>query len=491
MKKIISLLLVFIFIIGTLTACGNKKTNNIPTDDQHEYKIPSNEATTSSSESSTTSELDKTPDIKDEENSTDNKVNSNTSEEKLDSFQLSNYGLDASLVNNYNQDGRYVKIKSSATEQDYNSFLNSLLKDGYSKYDQNQIGKSKFTTLTSKNMFVSLCYFAGTKTLKVVSEPISTLYPRQSDNKYQDKGIASLFTGIKSPKTEMSKSGLNFIIKLSDGSFIIIDGGEGDSRNKEADYLMTLLKERAPEGTEKPVIAAWIFTHIHGDHTGLFYDFAPKYKNDVIIESFYYSFPSSTGIRVTGYDTQYETFMKCVKSFPKAKRIRPHTGEKYYIRNAVIEMLFTYEDLFPKSFDDRTLRDHNDASLIFKMTVGGQDMMITGDSDKLAMDFCTSNYQNALQCDILQMSHHGQNGTVAFYSAVNPTYAILPINHYDANRLTFNDANKWLKNSTKVKQFISFATQTVNFPLPYNPKDSDIYAREPKATATYKNYPLR
>lgn len=31
---------------------------------------------------------------------------------------------------------------------------------------------------------------------------------------------------------------------------------------------MAILNAQKPEGTEKPVIAAWVFTHLHGDHIG-------------------------------------------------------------------------------------------------------------------------------------------------------------------------------------------------------------------------------
>ena len=117
-------------------------------------------------------------------------------------------------------------------------------------------------------------------------------------------------------------------------------------------------------------------------------------------------------------------------------------------------------------------------------------MMITGDAGNKAMNFATVNFRSYLKCDILQMSHHGQFGTVDFYSAVNPTYAILPVSYSIPSRFTANDANRWLVNSKNVRQFIEFGKSNVTFPLPYNPSDADIYDRVPNYNTIYKQYPL-
>ena len=42
---------------------------------------------------------------------------------------------------------------------------------------------------------------------------------------------------------------------------------------------------------EKPVIAAWIFTHLHGDHIGVFNCFSLAHHDDVVLERLYYNFP--------------------------------------------------------------------------------------------------------------------------------------------------------------------------------------------------------
>ena len=58
--------------------------------------------------------------------------------------------------------------------------------------------------------------------------------------------------------------GMSYVIRLSDGRFIIFDGG--CNFEPDQDRLFECLKKGSPED-EKPVIAAWIMTHPHSDHT--------------------------------------------------------------------------------------------------------------------------------------------------------------------------------------------------------------------------------
>ena len=56
--------------------------------------------------------------------------------------------------------------------------------------------------------------------------------------------------------------GLSFVLRLTDGRFIVFDGG-WETRDY-AERLMAVLKKQCV--TEKITIAAWIMTHPHIDH---------------------------------------------------------------------------------------------------------------------------------------------------------------------------------------------------------------------------------
>lgn len=99
------------------------------------------------------------------------------------------------------------------------------------------------------------------------------------------------------------------VVTLADGSFLLIDGGSyvemiaaRHCENREwmsdepkiagdCDGLYALLKFRTPEG-KKPVTAAWLFTHAHGDHVDFAGHFLGRSKNNVEVRIGAYNFPA-------------------------------------------------------------------------------------------------------------------------------------------------------------------------------------------------------
>ena len=89
--------------------------------------------------------------------------------------------------------------------------------------------------------------------------------------------------------------GLSYVIRLSDGRFIIFDGGWNFEPDRNR--LFECLKAGSPD--EKPVIAAWILTHPHGDHYLCFLGFMEQYGDQVVIEKFLFNFPEFDDIEHT------------------------------------------------------------------------------------------------------------------------------------------------------------------------------------------------
>ncbi len=405
--------------------------------------------------------------------------------------EIPTYDFGYAYVNDYEQDDRLVTKITDGGEEEFTGYLNMLLENGFKKLAENKIGDNQFIKLINKVTAVTMYYTPNQKAVRIIAEPRQKTTMLEEENKYKSKDIKTLFTGFKAENIT-DFSGLGFIIRLDDGSFLIIDGGAGDLDSISSTRLMNILKEQSPEGTKKPVIAAWIFTHAHSDHYNLFNSFSVDFHDKVIIEKFCYNFPPYEDIGYKENDSilSLAQFRRCMEEYyPEVPNVRPHTGDKFYIRNAVVEILFTYEDLFPKNYKDNSAGDLNNSSLIFKLEIEGQSMMITGDADNLALNTAYEIFGDYLKSDILQMSHHGQNGTVDFYKTVDPTYALLPMSHYDKARFEFNDANKWLVESENIRQFIEFSKYDVTFALPYNPKDSEISSRIPEWNTQYPTFP--
>ncbi len=264
MKKFLSVVLILSLITVSFSAC--KKNSNKYSLKKYKSSEVSDgeESEQNGSEEKSESSDDKKSNKKSGTSSKNGKSASGGSSSNDDSesekYQLPNYGLDTDYTNDYTEGVRNIKIKSFATSKDYTDYVAKLIKAGYKKYDENKIGKNLFVSLTNKNTFISVSYMDGNKKLKIISEPLGDLYPRKSDNKYTSKGMTSLFTGVKNENKPIY-SGMGFIFRLDDGSFIIIDGGGGDTNHIDSNKFLNILNEQKPKGSGKPVIAAWIFTH--------------------------------------------------------------------------------------------------------------------------------------------------------------------------------------------------------------------------------------
>ena len=93
-----------------------------------------------------------------------------------------------------------------------------------------------------------------------------------------------------------------------------------------------------------------------------------------------------------------------MRSFKGAQLIKPHTGQSISIRNAVIDVLFTHEDLYPNAVGVDTL---NNTSTVLRMSIAGQTILITGDAEVTANNSLCRMYKEYLKSDILQVPHHG------------------------------------------------------------------------------------
>lgn len=383
----------------------------------------------------------------------------------------------------YQSSGSTVVIKAkNTTEADYRAYLAELKAAGFTVYAENEIVGNLFTTLTDGKTAVNFYYIPKTGVTRVVYEDQGALFPLTDD--FTDCGVKSIITGMKG-ETCVAREGMGFIIRLRDGSFVIIDGGMGDPDSVDSDKLMNILREQAPAGTEKPVVAAWLFTHLHGDHIGVFNCFSLDHHDDIELQSIYCNFPKDeeTAKSDSPYmldDTiyRYTQFRKNMKEFyADVPVIRPHTGNKFRIRNAQFEILSTLEDIVPKTILDGGM---NECSVLYKMTLEGQTVLWTGDIAFIATATAVEQFGDYLKSDILQMAHHGVNGTIPFYSLVDPTYVFEPLWFRDDIFAHVMSApqNKWLADSPNVKQILYTGLGTWTVPMPYAPADG-TYDRIP------------
>ena len=378
----------------------------------------------------------------------------------------------------------------STSADDFQEYCRKLCGSGFTVYDEHGIENNRFATLVSDTLTVNLSWFSETRTMRIVAEKRGTLCPLADDC---ERLCDPLLTGMKG-ETTVASEGMGYILRLADGSFCILDGGMGDPGHVDADKLMGILNAQKPESAEKPVIAAWIFTHLHGDHIGVFNCFSLDHHADVVIEKLVFNFPNETEIAASNSpymldDTIYRwpQFQKNLADFyADVPVIKVHTGNRFQVRNAGFEVLFTLDDLYPSSILNGN--GMNESSLLLKMTLEGQTFLWTGDLGHIAADLVYMEYGETLACDFLQMAHHGINGTIKLYSRIHPTYALLPVWSGGLSEMLCRKQNLWLVCSSKLRQMIVTGCGTWTIRLPYDPI-AGTFRRIPTEKTVYPSYP--
>ena len=239
----------------------------------------------------------------------------------------------------------------------------------------------------------------------------------------QTPGMADTYTSISTGASGVGElwmlgsatgaQNLSIVIRSPHRKLIVIDGGwEAD-----ADKLSSLILQQGGK------VDAWLITHPHEDHVGalcaILNDTARKIKIDKIYCSLatpdWYRQVSPTGAGIA--DQLLNTFTKLPVGTVTNNIGR---GTEINIDDVNIRVLnnrgvYTYNGV-------------NNSSLVYKIRVSGQSILILGDlaydGGKDLIKTCTA---SELKSDIVQMAHHGQQGVDQdAYARIAPTTCLWP-----------------------------------------------------------------
>ena len=350
-------------------------------------------------------------------------------------------------------DGFWVFNYTDAGEKSFDSYIDLLEAEGFTRHGENAVGENRFADLVKDDLQVHLSYFAGRETVRIAAGT-GTEYPAlPTDSRYLPPVSLSML-GTR-------QFGLSMVITLSDGRFIVIDGGQ----QSESSDLCRWLVSETPDG-QTPTVAAWFFTHAHPDHTYAFYGFDQGYYNSVDVESFVFNFPSLNMYKTYEPDciAQTANVRKTISSrYPDAAIIKPHTGNVMEFGGVTVEFLMTQDDLLPRGFND-----FNDSSMVMKFDLGEDTLMVTGDMSSAEFGFLNSVYEaEDLDCDLFQMPHHGSNNDMLFYKSISPKICLLPDNDLRSAQKVFVDPVMKLISDGALAVYASQSTVTLSLPLNY------------------------
>lgn len=382
---------------------------------------------------------------------------------------------------------RYDQISHTFQKTDaasFITFLQALEADGWQQYSNNIIEDTNLFATYTKDGGSVYCYYISSKnTAYIHTSPYQNLEARQQDNQYEAV-CAPLLTQMDLTH-ETRPNGMSYVLRLSDGRFVLVDGGYHEADFLEARRLYELLTEQ--NVLDKITIAAWIITHPHRDHLSTTADFLRYYNStQVDIQQMIYNFPTDEAIRVTEEAVLLEddparlpAFLLALETlWPQVPVTVCHTGQRYYFADATIEILHTYEDFFPQDIIMQTQDPVNGASVVFSVELGGQKIMFLGDSALDCSKDTAKMWGEYLKSDIMQAAHHGLNGgSVALYEAIDPTVVIVPGAARTIQKVLTFPYSRWIWNneSGNIREviFSDFAQRTLE--LPYTPGDDTEY----------------
>ncbi len=226
--------------------------------------------------------------------------------------------------------------------------------------------------------------------------------------------------------------GMCYAIRLRDNRIIIVDGGEMEQCTKIATDEFMARIEALTGNPEKIVIAAWFCTHPHDDHMDFFCHLLKEYGHRLTVEGTMFNFPSpslmnysSLSVRCCGLLSE-----RVFKNNPSAKHLKLHTGQKFNISNAEIEVILTHEDILGLH-TDKVYEGMNETCTVLKITVDGKSVIFLGDVHNSNGDVLIGRYpEGAVSCDFLQAAHHCINNVENIYKFIKTEYFLIPEGRY-------------------------------------------------------------
>ena len=315
-------------------------------------------------------------------------------------------------------DGAMMLHWTDATEDMLVAYANGMEKQGYSQYQAFDSNSLRSVTYVKEKVSVHIYLLKRTAELRVVAQDNAVL----PVNPYEYQELCSpAVTQIGIYSDAEIYTGMSYLIRLADGTFVVIDGGH--NREDNAKMLYDTMVEQKPDGMDDIVITAWILTHAHGDHRGVLMNFMEKYNDKVTVKmliandisDFVYS-TNDFGKRAWAYSDVNGKFGGC-------RYMKAHTGQQFFFPGATFTILYTHEDVYPG-----TMKLYNDAACIFFDTViEDTRFMWLADMEKASADRFKAMYMSDMKCDVMQIPHHGLGGgSYDVFRLCAPSVALWP-----------------------------------------------------------------
>ncbi len=250
--------------------------------------------------------------------------------------------------------------------------------------------------------------------------------------------------------SQINTIGNSYVFRTDEGRVIVMDGGV----KEETQYLRGFL---AALGNE---VEAWIVSHPHADHIGALTDIL-NYPGEIKIKKIYHS-PFSR--KLCSLDTAEE--QASLDYYDALKKSGIETVDLYEPGLEVAIDCLHFKILGVTN-EEITVNPYNNSSMVVRVWDKYKSMLFLGDLGVEGGDKLLANVpRKELDCDYMQMAHHGQRGvSESFYKTVRFSACLWPTPSWVYNNDIgggFNTATletvstrKWMDEKGIKKHFVS------------------------------------
>ena len=237
-----------------------------------------------------------------------------------------------------------------------------------------------------------------------------------------------LFGGVKLYQIEPKSNLMNsYIVENKEGEIIVMDGGD----LADADNLIKVLRSFTNE------VDHWFISHYHCDHLRALVTIL-EYHN-IKIKNLYFDVPTSAEIKQNCGDGDgylADELVAKVAQYPDKVEnvITPKRGMTVQVG----------EDVTVKVLNDaykvKNNNYGNNTTVVYKVETPGEDILFLGDLGDRGDAYLEDEWfvAEAESCTVIQLAHHGQNGTTdKFYNMIKEKKVVL----YAAKQWIYDNDN--------------------------------------------------
>ena len=337
-------------------------------------------------------------------------------------------GLEDDIKAAETADMSYIGIADDTDETGFLSYVSVLEADGFVCSWQRDAAAGLYREMTKDGTVVYLYYVPSERRTRIVVDNASLpLADFAADCPPAPPGGETLMQyGLYYDEMIPGYTcdcGMLYTVKLANGEFIVIDGGEKEQATDAACRdVMARLREQA--GSEDVTVALWFCTHPHNDHMDLFLKLMRVYGSALRVKRIAFNFPANACLPLAPYISLMKARLK--QCAPEAKYLKLHTGQRFSLSGTVLDVLLTQEDVLHAAGEKR-YSGTNETSAVVKITAPGFSLTLLADIPEENGDLLVARYrEKELDCTFLQAAHHCINRIEKVYRHVNARYVLIP-----------------------------------------------------------------